>query len=47
MNREMFKELTGENPEDVMGNDWSNQMAEWDEEDQQEELDEYIDEEEE
>ena len=33
MNRETFKELTGEDPEDVLGMDWANEQAEWDEED--------------
>ena len=28
MKRETFIELTGENPEDVLGNDWENEVEE-------------------
>ena len=28
MNRETFKELTGEDPEDMFGGDWSNELDE-------------------
>ena len=26
MNKKQFMELTGENPEDVLGNDWKNEI---------------------
>lgn len=29
MDKQEFKDLTGENPEDVFGADWENQLAEY------------------
>ena len=52
MNRETFKELTGEDPEDMFGGDWENEMlglmgdddeAERDNSDDDEDLDELDD----
>ena len=33
MNKKLFKELTGENPEDVIGNDFQNTFDDYEEED--------------
>ena len=30
--KDEFRELTGEDPEDVLGNDWENEVEEFDEE---------------
>jgi hypothetical protein len=29
MTKQEFYELTGENPEDVLGQDWENEVEEW------------------
>ena len=36
MTKKEFISLTGEEPIDVLGGDWRNDMAEWDEEDEKE-----------